>query len=190
MFLARRSVRGSREESSHPRDIYTFTLLAACSFWVTYTPRRAGGPTPIPRVTAPTLLCEWRTTRDLMGATSSAGKAADTHGRLRWITGERGEGGLEGARSCNQNAHTRNSLVVIGEIMATEESTHTLVTQAACQTHMGRDVPPLLRVSYLPSTPLRTTVYIFRLYPVMCTVFRGSWHYSFPAKSNNYHLIR
>lgn len=122
-----------------------------------------------------------------MGATSSAGKAADTHGGLRWISGEQGGGG---ARSWNQDAHRRNSLVVIAEIMATEESTHTMVTQAACQTHMGRDVPPLLRVSYLPCTPLRSSVYIFRLYPVMCTVFRGSWHYSFPAKSNNYHLIR
>lgn len=81
------SDRGSREESSHPRDIYTFTLFAACSFWVTYTPR----PTPIPRLTAPTLLCEWRTTRDLMGATSSAGKKLLT--RTAGCVGSRESGG-------------------------------------------------------------------------------------------------
>lgn len=184
----------SAVQGKSPQRVHAFTLFAACSFWVAYTPRRTGGPTPIPRVTAPTLLCEWRTTRDLMGATSSAGKAADTHGRLRWISGERARGGgclgMELQPRCTYAQFTRRYCRDHGH-----RGIHPHHGYPGClsNTHGARCASSLTRIHpppTPPSKPLRSPVCIFRLYPVMCTVFRGSWRYSFPAKSNNYHLIR
>lgn len=70
-------------------------------------------------------------TGDLKRATSSAGEMLTHTNRPHEISG--------GTKSCNRDAHTQNSLIIITKPMATEESTHTTVTQAVCQTHMRQD---------------------------------------------------
>lgn len=119
----------------------------------------------------------WRLhTGDLNRATSSAGEMLTHTNRPYEISG--------GTKSCNRDAHTQNSLIIITKTMATEESTHTIVTQAVCQTHMMQDDKG--SPFSIHSLPICTPISVC-LRSVVCTKYAMSGK-TLPSKTKNLSL--